>query len=467
MEPVTLGWVAAALAAPPPESRAQQIDHICTDTRHGAEGSLFFALIGENSDGHRYVNNAFAQGAACAVVSDASRNYDGPVILVPDTTRALGLLALAYRNRFDIPIIGVTGSIGKTTVKEMLGLIIGAVMPVLISEHNFNTEIGVPYTLFRLTGEHRAAVVEMGMRGAGQIAWLAEITRPTIGLITYIGYSHLELLGSREAIAEAKAELLSRLPVDGTAALPADDDYYALLRERVTPGAEIVSFGTDEKSPDVAYTVLEDSAERVRGLFSFRGERHEVTINAPGAHLLHNAAAALTAAWLLGIDLKPGIAALASWHGAPGRMAIRRAFCGATVIDDCYNASPESMKSALAALSHYKDKNRVAVLGEMRELGPATEAAHRQVAQAAAETEMRLLVTVGDNARLLASEVERLTAGSAGPEIRHFDTTPDAADALPALIKSGDAVLIKGSRALAMERIVKALTGECESYGHG
>jgi len=220
MEPIPLTWAAETLGAEilgAPDGVAQSV---CTDTRQGAHGALFFALPGERADGHDYVLPAFAAGAAGAVVSRPVPGASGPLLIVPDPLRALGDLAAHYRRCFPIPVVGVTGSVGKTSTKEMIAAILRTKAPTLVSAKNFNTEIGVPLALFQLGPEHGAAVLEMGMRGPGQIARLAEIAQPDIAVITNIGYAHIELLGSQQNIAAAKAEILAYLPEGGVAVLP-------------------------------------------------------------------------------------------------------------------------------------------------------------------------------------------------------------------------------------------------------
>ena len=226
MESFTLGWAVEKLGANLPEGAAERVVRgICTDTRNDAQDTLFFALKGETSDGHQYVEKAFEKGAMAAIVSEVQSNIDGIQIVVPDTVIALGDLAQAYRLQFDIPVVGITGSVGKTSTKEMTAAVLRTKYNVLANEKNYNNEIGVPLTLFRLEKTHEVAVIEMGMRGLGEIDRLAEIAAPTIGVITNIGYAHIERLGSQEKIAEAKSELLARLPSDGVAILPAEDKF--------------------------------------------------------------------------------------------------------------------------------------------------------------------------------------------------------------------------------------------------
>ncbi|HXG24459.1 MAG TPA: UDP-N-acetylmuramoyl-tripeptide--D-alanyl-D-alanine ligase, partial [Chthonomonadales bacterium] len=290
MEPISIAEAADALRARVIGSAEGRATSISTDTRRGVQGALFFALRGESTDGHQFVAQAFHQGAAGAVVEHEIVGAGAPQLVVADTLEALGNLARFYRRRFDIPVVAVTGSVGKTSTKEMIACALNARYRTLASEKNFNNEIGVPHTLFALEHTHQAAVLEMAMRGPGQIARLAEIARPSVGVITNIGLSHIELLGSRQAIASAKAELLESLPIDGIAVLPADDDYFAFLRDRCP--CPIITFGV-EKPADFRASEVTFSEE---GAPRFRIHGVEVTLRAPGVHHVVNATAACAAA---------------------------------------------------------------------------------------------------------------------------------------------------------------------------
>jgi UDP-N-acetylmuramoyl-tripeptide--D-alanyl-D-alanine ligase len=473
---------------------------VCTDTRSLQSGDLFFALTGERSNGHEYVGRALELGATAAVVADAGAcSGSGPLIVVDDTLRALGLAARNYRRRFRTPVVAITGSVGKTSVKEMTAAAIRAERNVLASRKNFNNEIGVPLTLFELSGEHEAAVIEMGMRGAGEIDWLAEIAEPTIGVITNIGHSHLERLGSREGIAEAKAELLARLPANGIAILPRYDDYFDLLKSRVPPACRIITFSDDPGGkPDVLVVADQASnsyffsaAARKRAAIAATGCAHRFTIPGPvAAHVARNAAAAVAVAFALEIPVQPAADALKQFAPIEGRWRSLAGMHGATVIDDCYNAAPESMAAALAMFARAADADRdgrsadasvaresepagrdgkgrrVAVIGEMRELGESGPALHRAIAKQLAGID--LLVTVGGLAREIAVEVERLTADGGGrpPTHRHFPDSDEAAGRIWDAVRPGDTVLVKGSRALEMEKIVAALTGGLGAVAH-
>jgi len=437
---------------------------ICTDTRQGASGALFFALQGDNADGHRFVERAFAAGAVAAVVARRIEGVEGTQLVVSDTLRALGDLANAYRKLFEIPVIGITGSVGKTSTKEMMATALRIRYRVLANEKNYNNEIGVPLTLFGLRREHQVAIIEMGMRGLGEIDWLAEIAAPTVGVITNIGYAHIERVGSREGIAQAKAELLQRLPQNGVAILM-ESEFADFLRERVPTGARIVWCGLgDGSKADVVALSQGTEPLRVR----VAGGVYEVPLAAVGTHHHANALLALAAAQVLEVPIPEAIAALSVWEGAEGRMTVRTTAEGVTVLDDCYNAGPESMRAALKTLRRMAGDGGVAVLGDMREMGEYAAGVHFALGPEVVDAHLRLLITVGETtpeivrgAHLHAAEMQ-----TAMPQLQHFATTKEATEHIREWVHLGDTVLVKGSRAMEMEYIVAALTGEAVRGGH-
>jgi len=432
---------------------------VSTDTRALAPGSLFVALKGNRFDGHQFVSEAFAQGAAGAVVSAIWEDWkrdaacaQKPLILVDDTLEALGALAAAHRAQFQIPVMAVTGSTGKTTTKDMTAHVLGKSREVLRTAENYNNEIGVPLALLSLTNSHRVAVIEMAMRGRGQIRYLAEMARPSIGIITNIGPSHLELLGDLESVAQAKGELLECIGSDGIAVLNADDSYLPSLRSLAT--GRVITFGIERPAD---FRALEPSVEN-GGRTGFRlacaDGNADIVLPLPGRHAVYNALAAAAAVAQVGVDPLEALGALADFEPGPGRLRLLRARRGFSIIDDCYNASPASMAAALAVLADLPAEHKYAALGDMRELGREEIAFHREAGVAAAGVGLDLLVTVGDLARhigLAAAEVlgtDRVVAA---------EDNDTAADILLAQLTETDAVLIKGSRAMGMEHIVKRL----------
>jgi len=332
----------------------------------------------------------------------------------------------------------------------MLACALRARLNVLTSEKNFNNEIGLPLTLFRLDHSHQAAVIEMGMRGAGQIAELCEIARPDIGLITNVGMSHIELLGSRRAVAMAKGELIENLPTDGVAILPADDDYIDLLMD-LADSRQIRTFGlrdgADYRATDIAFDTDGSSRFRINGVW--------FQIRTPGVHHIVNACAACAAAAEMGIPMSEVAVQLDTFRAPAMRMEALELGSGITLINDAYNAAPDSMRAALDTLAMVSAGRRtVAILGDMRELGDWSEEAHRFVGETAANRRVDLLVTVGELARQIGETAGKSLAGS---QVIAFPDTPSAIDGVSGLLQSGDIVLVKGSRAMAMERLVDTL----------
>jgi UDP-N-acetylmuramoyl-tripeptide--D-alanyl-D-alanine ligase len=421
---------------------------VSTDTRTLRPGDLFVALVGSRSDGHQHIAAALRAGARGLVVSQpVVASLDTPVLRVPDTEVAYGLLARHWRDRFDIPVVGVTGSVGKTTVKEMLAAVLSPLGPVLKTEASQNNETGVPKTLLQMTPEHQAAAVEMGMRGAGQIAYLCGVARPTVGVVTAIADNHLELLGSLDAIADAKGELLEALPAAGLAVLNADDPYLPRLQSKTA--ARVVTYGM-EASDSESHFFPADLARTDGG---WRFELHGVPVTLPSLsrHDAGNALAALAVADALGVPLPDAARALADYAAPPMRMQVVQAADGATVLNDAYNAAPASVASALETLLAHPGGRRIAFLGDMRELGARAEAAHRELGAAIASVGgLDALYTVGGLAALIPGAAQRFADSE--------DAARFAREALA--LSPGDVVLVKGSRAVAMEKVVAALTGE-------
>lgn len=461
MEPITLAEAAAAVRGDLlGGGGAGTVTDVCTDSRAAAAGSLFVALKGERVDGHRFVAEVLRKGAAGAIIARPqaeallaeTAGLPGRLLAVDDPLLALGDLARWYRSRFDVPVIGITGSVGKTSTKEVAAAILAQRGPTLCTQANYNTEIGLPLTLFGLGREHTAAVVELAMRGAGQIRYLAEIACPRIGVVTNIGTSHLELLGSRENIARAKAELLTALPADGWAIIPAADPFRALLESLSV--APVTTFGfAGEGEPDVAVANLEIAPMESRFTLVGLGERIPVRLPLPGRHNALNAAAAAAAALRAGA--RPAeVAAGMEASRLPGmRMQVETTAGGVTLLDDVYNASPQSMAAALEHLQRLPGERHVAVLGDMLELGAESRAGHREVGERAAAAD--LLVTAGERAADIAAAAAE--AGLAEERIVRCADAEEALARLRELLRPGDAVLVKASRGMHFERIVRGL----------
>jgi UDP-N-acetylmuramoyl-tripeptide--D-alanyl-D-alanine ligase len=426
---------------------------VATDTRRIADGALFVALKGERFDGHDFLAEAHARGAAGALVQRADAR-ELAQIRVGNTHVALGALAAGWRLRFAIPVIAVTGSNGKTTVKEMIAAILRVRAPGLATTGNLNNDIGVPLTLLGLRARDRFAVVEMGMNHAGEIARLAQLTRPSVAVITNAQSAHLEGLGTVEAVARAKGEIFEGLDADGVAIVNADDPHAALWRE-LAGARRVVSFGLHAAADVSARYRLEGAA----ALLTLRAPQGEVAVRLElaGAHNVCNALAASAAALACGADLRQVQTGLETLRPVPGRLHLRAGRNGARVFDDSYNANPDSVRAALAVLAAAPGE-RLLVLGDMAELGAEGIELHRQIGAAARAAGIEHLFALG--------ELTRHTVAEAGPGARHFDSHAALAEAAAAVLKPALTVVVKGSRRMRMEDIVGALTGTSPGMAH-
>ncbi len=469
MKALSLAEVAEVLQAqllfPPSEGISRTITGVATDSRVVQPGDLFFALRGERTDGHQYLQDVFAQGAVAGVVEYVPLGAEGfPLLKVPSTLHALGRLAHYYRMQMPVLVIGVSGSTGKTSTKEMIATALTARYPNAVHKNpgNFNTEIGVPLTLFGLEPHHRYLVQEVAMRGRGQIAYLAEIIQPTVGVMTQIGWSHVELLGSREAIAEAESELLSALPEEGLAILPRDDKFYEFMRSRCTC-RHIATFGRHPEAnarlvsaqlhPDSTSGVVEI---RVPPMGRWQGVEHaivEFTLPYLGDHLLVNATCALLVATMLGVPPHRAGEAL-RYLQLPGmRMEVQPQPGGWVLINDAYNASPDSMIAALTVLIRQAPaKRRIAILGDMKELGAYSMRLHWQLGRWLAHQPLDYLLLVGTDVLWTAAAAKE--GGFPSNRILHFESPLNAGEWLWRNVRQGDWVLLKGSRAVGLERAV-------------
>lgn len=444
-----------------------QVSGVEIDSRDVIPGDLFFALKGEAMDGHRFVDAAFAKGAAAAVVD---RAIDGPHILVEDTSRALELLAKASRNRTLAKIVGVTGSVGKTGVKEALfaALDRSSNGRAHRSVKSYNNHVGVPLSLSRMSPHNRYAVFEMGMNHAGEIAALTAQVRPQVAVITTIAPAHIENLGSEEAIAEAKAEIFRGLEPGGVAIIPADSPHFARLKEAAERHAgAVVSFGRAAHA-DVR---LLDAVVAPGGgslVTADLGDRRLCyTIASPGEHWVTNSLAVMAAVRALGGDLGAAGLALAEMEGLAGRGArteIATADGGkALLIDESYNANPASMRATLTQLGQTRAARRIAVLGAMKELGDFGPGLHAALAEPLLASGADYAVLVGDEMTALADELGKLRAGALGKAIcfAHCRTPAEAQAALAEFgVENGDAILVKGSNSVGLGSLVAALTGK-------
>lgn len=431
-----------------------QFDTVGSDSRNVAAGQLFVALKGTNFDGNTFAAEAVKKGAAAVMLSDASVAVQ-PALLVPDTRLALGQLAKYWRGKFDAPVVAVTGSNGKTTTKEMLTAILsvasGGKEKVHATYGNLNNDIGVPLTLLKMRAEHRYAVVEMGMNHLGEINYLTHIAQPDVAVINNAGIAHIGELGSRENIAQAKGEIFAGLKLDGVAVINADNDFAAYWQS-LNVGRKVVTFGLKTKA-DVAATYQEIDGLNHVALNTPNG-RVNFRLHVQGEHNISNALAASAAAFALGISNDDIAKGLESFGGVYGRLERKAAVRGAVLIDDTYNANPDSMQAAIDVLVKCAGE-KVLVLGDMGELGADAKQMHAQIGAYARAAGLNKLYCLGE------LSVEMVKAFGAGA--LHFDRPQALAEALLPQMTKGMTVLIKGSRFMQMERVVKLLEAKKES----
>ncbi len=456
LQPISVAQATAAMNGRLLQGNPEtEVSGIAIDSRGAGSGQLFFALPGSKSDGHLYVGDALSRGAAAAVISREGRMDAGrPLIMVADTLQALQALAGYYRRLFPAPVVAVTGSTGKTTTKDLIAGVLGTAYRVLKTEGNQNNEIGLPLTLLRLDHGYGAVVLEMAMRGRGEIAVLCRISRPQIGVITNIGLTHIERLGSQQAIAEAKGELLEALPPGGRAVLNGDDPWQRWLVNKCDCPA--IFYGTDSGEAVSARQIVLHGLQGSEWLLGTPLGEAPCRLPLPGRHNISNALAAAAVGHWLGLSPEQIARGLADVSLSGMRQEVKKGIRGSTIIDDTYNASPASVTAALRLLADETDRGRtVAVLGDMFELGPETAPGHREVGECAATLKIDYLFTVGG----LAGEIAR-GARAAGMPASRVGIYPDNQAAVAVIrdfVKSGDVVLVKGSRAAHMEEIVAPL----------
>lgn len=423
---------------------------VSTDTRRLRTGELYIALRGEHFDGHDFLAQAAERGAA-AVMIDQNCDTSLPALPVNNTRTAMGRLAACWRERFEVPVVAVTGSNGKTTVKEMLAAILACRGRVLATAGNLNNDIGVPLTLFRLDDSHDSAVIELGANHPGEIDYLAGLVSPDVGIVTNAGPAHLEGFGSLEGVARAKGELFARLAADATAVLNADDPFYTQWCETAAHCRQ-VSFGIDHPADVRAVNVRlgEDSEFDIEGPWGSA----TVCLSLPGRHNVMNALAAAAAALAVGATILEVITGLSSLQAVQGRLQIRRGLNGSRVIDDTYNANPESLQAAIRVLAGYEGR-RVLVLGDMAELGDKAAQLHWQAGRTAHEQGIDALYTLG--------ELSHQAASAFGKQAHSFNDRDSLIRAVTQQLSDTTTVLVKGSRAMHMEQVVSALTGDNEA----
>jgi UDP-N-acetylmuramoyl-tripeptide--D-alanyl-D-alanine ligase len=432
-------------------------DGVTTDSRQAAAGNLFVALRGERFDAHDFLGDVAQRGVAAVVVERVPAGLNVPALVVPDTRVALGEIAAFWRSQFTLPVIGVAGSNGKTTVKEMIASILAAAFGaehVMATRGNLNNDIGVPLTVFRLHAGYQAAVIELGMNHPGEIAAITAIAQPVVGLVNNAQREHQEFMASVEAVAQENGSVIRGLPADGVAVFPADDAYanlwrgYAGQRKTMTfglsPDADVSgTFRVNDFGSDLSITA--------------GGKHFQVTLSAAGEHNVRNALAATACALAIGIPVDAVVRGLEAFAPVNGRLQRKTARSGALVIDDTYNANPDSVRAAIDVLAN-AGAPRVLVLGDMGEVGDQGPQFHAEVGQYARDRGIEHLLTLGE---LAAHASNAFGAGG-----QHFDDIDSINQAAEAMIAAGTTALVKGSRFMKMERVVACLVNS-KDQGQG
>ena len=461
--------VAAAAATDTADTAgAVAFDGVSTDSRSAGPGSLFVALRGETFDAHDFLAQVAAAGVAAVVAEELPEGFALPAIVVPDTLTALGQIARQWRAQFAIPVIGVTGSNGKTTVKEMIAAILAAAFTEearLATRGNLNNEIGVPLTLFRLAASHRAAVVELGMNHPGEIARLAAIAAPTIGLVNNAQREHQEFMHTVEAVALENGAVIAALAQDGVAVYPGDD-VYSPLWQGLAQGRRSITFGLDPAcTVSCTHAPSAFGSELRVNVGGAAPEVFGVRLAAAGLHNVRNALAAIACALAAGVPVAAIVAGLEAFAPVNGRLQRKPAACGATLIDDSYNANPDSVRAAIDVLAQAAGP-RILVLGDMGEVGTQGREFHEEIGAYAASRGIGTLLATGELARHVVSH-----AAGDGRDFRHFaqfDALLAALDAVLDSLAGGTSaatVLVKGSRFMKMERVVQHLAATSQQAG--
>lgn len=423
------------------------ITSVGTDSRTTRAGMLFIPLIGERFDGHDYMENALSEGAAgclCSRLPDSLPD-GGFLVRVSDTLLALKDLALWYRNQFDIPFVQITGSVGKTTTKEMIAGVLSQRFDTLSTWANYNNEVGTPLTLLQLESGHRAAVIETGMDGFGQIRYLGEMVKPEIAVITNIGDMHIEFLGSRENILKAKYEIFDNLAPDGMVVLNGDDE----LLNTVSLPQRILRVGRSEHCDIRVSGLLDRGIDGIACTVQSSRARYTLSIPSPGKHMIYPAAMAVAVGEALGLSSDEISRGIASYEPAGARMRIIRLSENRQLLDDCYNAGPQSMRAALETLAAARGR-RIAVLGDMAELGELTVEAHREIGRLAKRLGVDKVIAIGAKARDIAD--------AAGECASWYAAVDEAMDVIRRMFAADATMLVKASHSMHFERITKELT---------
>lgn len=450
MKPISLDEICCALGGRFQNiAKNKKIYAITTDTREIEKDCLFVPIKGENFDGHDFILKAFEEGAICAL-SEKHIDTEKPVILVDDTRKAFRDLAMYYLTLFNVKVVAVTGSVGKTTTKDIIASVLSQKYNVLKTQGNFNNEIGLPKTIFNLTDKHEVAVFEMGMNNFGEIKNLSEIAKPNIGVITNIGVSHIENLGSREGILKAKLEIFDYMKKDGIAVLNADDDMLQTFKNK--DNIKTLWFGIENKKDYYAQNLVPKGIEGIDARLCFQDKYIDVSIKVPGKHMVLNSLCAAAVGNSLGLSTEEIKKGIETFVPTQMRMSVTKTKGGITLINDAYNANPVSVKAAIDVLC-FGEGRKIAVLGDMFELGEFSDSLHFQVGEYAAEKSVDVLICIGKNAH-------NIYKGAVSKDLNaiYFSTQEEFLENhLDRFFKDGDVCLVKASRGMHFEKIAEKI----------
>ncbi len=427
------------------ENENAELGRIIIDSREIEPGDLFAAFKGENTDGHDYIDRAFSMGAACCLVSKIPEGEKRPLIKVENVEKAMELISAGYREKLNIPIIGITGSVGKTSAKEMIAAVLSQRFNILKTDKNLNNTLGVPITISRIDPGHKAAVIEMGISNFGEMSRLANMCRPNIALFTMIGKAHLEFLHDRKGVFKAKTELLQFMPDDGIVIVNGDDD---LLRD-IKCRQSLIKFGFSENCDVRAENIEKDKNGFTNCRIYYNERRLSVHIPAFGQHMVYAALEGAALGFVLGLSDEEIAEGIASYKTV-GRRAAFIDTGKVKLIDDSYNANPDSVNCGIDSLAGLSGR-KVCILGDMLELGGDEKKLHFDCGRYAAQMGVELVLTCG--------ELSESTAEGAGAAGVHFDSMEELIKALPAIIHRGDNVLVKASRRQHFEEVSEAIKG--------
>jgi UDP-N-acetylmuramoyl-tripeptide--D-alanyl-D-alanine ligase len=427
---------------------------VTTDSRKVAKDNLFIPLIGEKFDGHDYIKQCFDAGASVCLTSiQIPQISGGAAILVEDTAKALRDLAAWHRKKFDIPVMGITGSVGKTSTKDMISCVLSQKYEVLKTQGNFNNEIGLPLTVLNMDSNHEVAVIEMGMSGFGEISRLTAIAKPHIAVITNIGVAHIEKLGSQQGILKAKLEILEGLDKDGLVVLNGDDPLLKSLEGQLPFRTVFYGMNCTCDYTAANYQSLGEMGTCFE--ITVDGSRYNVEVPVPGVHNVYNALAAIAAGIEMNIPMETIVDGIKKFSPGNMRQSIVT-YNGIKIINDAYNASPQSMQAAINVLEEISSGSRsIAVLGDMFEMGNMAQDLHYSVGSFIKDKKIDYLVTVGQNSRKISQAVA--DSGNSTMKLHHFENNQEALNYILGIIKPGDYILIKGSRGMKMEEIADGI----------